>query len=171
MEPTPSFAVPRPLGALLARLPAYPGSVLLVTALNLGLAAQLQADVRQLLLDKKLRIHVRDARLTFDFTWTGKRFAACGGGAPADLTISAGSYDFLQLAQRREDPDTLFFSRRLSMEGDTELGPGGQERARRARDAGARAAALDAAPAAGAAGAEARRRGHRPAPSRSQSLA
>ena len=122
MQPLSSFAVPRPLGALLARLPAYPGSVLLVTALNLGLAGQLQGDVRQLLLGKKLRIQVRDARLTFDFTWNGQAFAACGGGAQADLTITAGAYDFFQLAQRREDPDTLFFSRRLSMEGDTELG-------------------------------------------------
>jgi predicted lipid carrier protein YhbT len=122
MDSTSSFAVPRPLGALLARLPAYPGSVMLVTALNLGLSGQLQGDVRQLLLGKKLRIHVRDARLTFDFTWNGEAFAACGPGAAADLTISAGSYDFFQLAQRREDPDTLFFSRRLSMEGDTELG-------------------------------------------------
>ena len=26
------------------------------------------------------------------------------------------------LAMRKEDPDTLFFSRRLSMQGDTELG-------------------------------------------------
>ena len=26
------------------------------------------------------------------------------------------------LAQRKQDPDTLFFSRRLSMQGDTELG-------------------------------------------------
>ena len=30
--------------------------------------------------------------------------------------------DFLRMARREEDPDTLFFSRRLSMEGDTELG-------------------------------------------------
>jgi O2-independent ubiquinone biosynthesis accessory factor UbiT len=122
MEPTSLFAVPRPLGALLARLPAYPGSVMLVTALNLGLASQLHSDVKQHLAGKKLRIHVRDARLTFDFTWSGESFSACGPGAAADLTISAGSYDFFQLAQRREDPDTLFFSRRLSMEGDTELG-------------------------------------------------
>jgi O2-independent ubiquinone biosynthesis accessory factor UbiT len=119
---TPSYALPRPLGSLLARLPAFPGSVMLATALNVGLASQLQDDVRQLLLGKKLRIHVRDARLTFDFSWTGRSFSACPGGQVADLTISAGAYDFLQLAQRREDPDTLFFSRRLSMEGDTELG-------------------------------------------------
>lgn len=28
----------------------------------------------------------------------------------------------MRLARRQEDPDTLFFNRRLSMEGDTELG-------------------------------------------------
>ncbi|HXD39338.1 MAG TPA: SCP2 sterol-binding domain-containing protein [Ramlibacter sp.] len=123
MNPTtPSYSVPRPLGMLLARLPAYPGSVMLSTALNVGLADQLPEDVRQMLLGKKLRIHVLDAQVTFDFSWTGNGFHACAAGQPADLTISAGAYDFLRLAQRREDPDTLFFNRRLSMEGDTELG-------------------------------------------------
>ena len=39
-----------------------------------------------------------------------------------DLTISASANDFMLLAQRKQDPDTLFFSRRLSMQGDTELG-------------------------------------------------
>ena len=81
MNPTtPSYAVPRPVAMLLARLPAYPGSVLLSTTLNVGLADQLPGDVRQLLLGKKLRIHVRDAQLTFDFSWTGNGFAACVGG-------------------------------------------------------------------------------------------
>jgi len=116
------FVLPIAAASLLARLPAYPGSLLLVTALNLGLAPQLPADVRALLAGKKLRIHVRDARLTFDFTWTGQRFAACAAQQAADLTIAASAHDFLRLAQRQEDPDTLFFSRRLSMEGDTELG-------------------------------------------------
>jgi len=122
MNAPPSRAVPGPLGALLARLPAYPGSVLLSTVLNVGLASRLPEDVRELLLHKKMRIHVRDARLTFDFSWEGQGFNACAGGAQADLTITAIAYDFLLLAQRREDPDTLFFSRRLVMEGDTELG-------------------------------------------------
>ncbi len=121
-SPPSSFLLPASAGSLLARLPAYPGSLLLVTALNLGLTPQLPADVRQQLAQKKLRIHVRDARLTFDFTWTGQRFAACAAQQSTDLTISASVQDFLRLAQRQEDPDTLFFSRRLSMEGDTELG-------------------------------------------------
>lgn len=123
-SPTPSFftAVPPPVAAVLERLPPYPGSLMLATALNVGLADQLPDDVKQLLANRKLRIHVRDARLTFDFTWSGDGFSARSPGGEADLTISASAYDFLQLAQRREDPDTLFFSRRLSMEGDTELG-------------------------------------------------
>ena len=41
--------LPAPVGARLSRLPAYPGSVLLVTALNLALARHLPADVLALL--------------------------------------------------------------------------------------------------------------------------
>ena len=63
------------MGALLARLPAYPGSMLLVTALNLALARHLPVDVGQVLLHKKMRVQVRDARVAFDFAWTGQRFA------------------------------------------------------------------------------------------------
>jgi predicted lipid carrier protein YhbT len=123
MNPSsPAFVLPEPVGSVLSRLPAYPGSFLLVAALNKVLAQQLPADVRQHLLGKKLRIHVRDARLTFDFTCTGTRFTACKTQPSTDLTISANAQDFMRLAQRQEDPDTLFFNRRLAMEGDTELG-------------------------------------------------
>ena len=119
--PTP-FTLPRQVGAVLSRLPAYPGSVLLVTAINLALARQLPDDVTALLKDKRLSIRVRDARVGFDFTWNGQRFAPSAPHAQPDLAISANAQDFLLLAQRRQDPDTLFFNRRLVMEGDTELG-------------------------------------------------
>lgn len=118
----PAFVLPAPIGSALSRLPAYPGSLLLVAALNAVLARQLPADVRQYLEGKQLRIHVRDARLTFDFRCAGTRFVAQKPQDRTDLTISANAQDFVRLAQRQEDPDTLFFNRRLSMEGDTELG-------------------------------------------------
>ncbi|NJM12887.1 MAG: hypothetical protein HC889_14355 [Synechococcaceae cyanobacterium SM1_2_3] len=38
------------------------------------------------------------------------------------MTVSGAIYDFLALATRRQDSDTLFFSRRVVMEGDTALG-------------------------------------------------
>ncbi|MCT6701207.1 SCP2 domain-containing protein [Rheinheimera sp. 4Y26] len=40
----------------------------------------------------------------------------------ADLTVKASSVDFFLLCSSQADPDTLFFQRRLSMLGDTELG-------------------------------------------------
>lgn len=121
MHATP-FTLPKPLGNVLSHLPAYPGSVLFVTALNLALAKSLAPDVRQMLMAKKLRLRVTDAQLAFDFEWRNERFTACRSGGTADLTISASAHDFVLLARRQEDPDTLFFSRRLAMEGDTELG-------------------------------------------------
>jgi len=116
------FHLPEPASRLLSLLPAYPGSLLFATGLNLALGGVLPDDVKQALNAKKLRIKVRDAGLCFDFQWDGRRFAACRLQAEPDLTIAASAHDFLLLARRREDPDTLFFSRRLLMEGDTELG-------------------------------------------------
>ena len=120
--PPAPFTLPRPVGAVLSRLPAYPGSVLLVTAINLALSRHLPQDVKDLLKDKRLSIRVRDARVAFDFTWNGQRFAPSAPQGNPDLAISANAQDFVLLAQRRQDPDTLFFNRRLVMEGDTELG-------------------------------------------------
>jgi predicted lipid carrier protein YhbT len=57
-----------------------------------------------------------------DFEGQGDRFAARRRAPQVDLEIAASARDFLALARREEDPDTLFFCRRLSMEGDTELG-------------------------------------------------
>ncbi len=120
---TPSVgAVPAALAAVLSKLPAYPGSLLFVGALNLALRRHLPEDVRRSLQGKRMRISVRDAGLAFDFSWDGGRFCACQRDAAVDLVIGASARDFLALARREEDPDTLFFCRRLSMEGDTEIG-------------------------------------------------
>lgn len=124
MQASPML-LPKPVGDVFARLPAYPGSLLFVTALNLALAKQLGGDVGDMLKGKSLRLCVTDARVAFDFAWQGGRFVARQASRPdaaPDLTISASAHDFVLLAQRKEDPDTLFFSRRLAMEGDTELG-------------------------------------------------
>jgi len=55
-------------------------------------------------------------QLTLDFIGLRPAF-----GKP-DATVRASLADFLALALRREDPDTLFFTRRLVIEGDTGLG-------------------------------------------------
>lgn len=118
----PSFTVPRPLADLLAILPAHPRVFLFTLALNRFLAGELPQDLRQALQDKKIRVHVTDARLVFDFEYAGGKFVACRRSSAMDLCFSATAYDFWLLIQRKEDPDTLFFSRRLLVEGNTELG-------------------------------------------------
>ncbi len=116
------FFIPDPIVQTLGRLPAYPGTMMLVTVLNLVLARHLSTEVTNQLHGKKLRLRVTDAHWAFDFEWRSHWFVASHHSGGADLTISACMNDFLLLARRQEDPDTLFFSRRLSMEGDTELG-------------------------------------------------
>jgi predicted lipid carrier protein YhbT len=121
--PTP-FTLPAPVGEPHSAPARVPGSLLLVTALNLAWRASCPRRGPHAA-GKRLRIQVRDARVAFDFTWTGAALRPRARASPAteaDLCISASAHDFLLLAQRQQDPDTLFFSRRLVMEGDTELG-------------------------------------------------
>jgi predicted lipid carrier protein YhbT len=118
----PRTQLPAPVAALLGRLPAYPGSWLFAAGLNVALARRLPADVKLALEGKRLRLRVTDAALAFDFEWRRGGFAPCPRGAEPDLTIGAAAHDLYLLARRQEDPDTLFFSRRLMIEGDTELG-------------------------------------------------
>jgi len=116
------FVIPRPLGTLFSLLPLYPGSLLFVGGLNLAIRDRMPADVRAALAGRRLRIRITDAQMVFDFRCEAAGFVACANQGDPDLTIAASAADFLLLARRQEDPDTLFFSRRLSMEGDTELG-------------------------------------------------
>ena len=71
---------------------------------------------------KLVCLRVTDGGLTLLFTLTEKGFRPAVSSARPDLMISAKARDFIALALREEDPDTLFFSRRLLMEGDTDLG-------------------------------------------------
>ena len=38
------------------------------------------------------------------------------------MRLAANGIDFMRMMMREEDPDTLFFNRKLQIEGDTELG-------------------------------------------------
>lgn len=111
-----------PVGSIVARLPAWPGSWLFARMLNATLAPQLAADTRAGLEGKLLRLRVSDLGLAFDVSWRGRGFAPVAPGALPDLAIAASLHDLWLLARREEDPDSLFFRRRLTLEGDTELG-------------------------------------------------
>ena len=122
MQTSHQRRLPAPVGRVLSILPKRPGSRLFATLLNVAVARHLPEDVREALAGRPLRLSVADAGLSFDFQWDGTGFAAVRTPRHADLVIRATLHDFAQLAARKEDPDTLFFNRRLVMEGDTELG-------------------------------------------------
>lgn len=117
-----SFILPKQVGNVLSILPGYPKTLLFVQALNLALGDTLRSEVMQPLHNKLISIRVTDAGVAFYFYLSPNGLVACRRNREPELTISASAHDFLMLALRKEDPDTLFFSRRLCMEGDTELG-------------------------------------------------
>lgn len=118
----PAFTLPAPLARLAAKLPQRPPTFALTTALNLALGRILPREDLEPLTGRHLRICVRDAGLTLDFTLGPRGFVPLSGHGTPDLTLSANVRDFMALALREEDADTLFFGRRLVMEGATDLG-------------------------------------------------
>ena len=68
-----------------------------------------------------ISIHVRDIGLLWYTSVVDGRLVV-SQQADADVSFSADASDLLMIAARKQDPDTLFFQRRLVIEGDTELG-------------------------------------------------
>jgi len=118
----PDFTLPALFAAVGKKLPQLPPSLVLISALNLALDRLLPRQPLAPMLGKRFAIRVSDAGLTLRFAYGARGFHPTLGPLPADLTISARSRDFISLLTREEDADTLFFNRRLQMEGETELG-------------------------------------------------
>ena len=120
----PAFALPSMVARLGARLPQWPHSVNLALALNaankLGVLPQ---ETLQELEGRSFRVTVLDTGMVADFTYRQGAFRPIFLASTApDLHFTARLSAFLQMVSRQEDPDTLFFNRTLSIEGDTELG-------------------------------------------------
>ena len=117
-----AFRFPRTLVRLIERLPTLPPSFALTRVLNVVLQEIIRRGDLHSLHGKRIVIHVTDAGLHLHFTVRPDGFHPTDSSEKPDLAISATLHDFYLLATRREDPDTLFFNRRLVVEGDTELG-------------------------------------------------
>lgn len=123
MQTTSQPNLPAFLTWPLTLIPGPVHSGVLATALNILFADPIRTEEFEFLRERRLAIAVRDAKVNYQFRYTGRRgFVACYSHQKPDLTISGTAYDFMTLATRREDSDTLFFNRRVVMEGDTALG-------------------------------------------------
>lgn len=89
------------------------------------LAAQFQQSLEEgdldFLVNKWLKIEVRDLRLVWFISNINDKLIVSRSEIP-DVSFSGNTNDLVLIATRRQDPDTLFFQRKLIVEGDTELG-------------------------------------------------
>jgi len=97
---------------------------LLSVVLNQAFREPLQHGELDFLEGAKVRIKVTDLNVDWLISVGSDKFTAIDRELEDDVCISGESPDFILLATRQADPDTLFFQRRIRVEGDTELGLG-----------------------------------------------
>jgi predicted lipid carrier protein YhbT len=125
----PRFKLPGFVAAIGKKMPQWPHALALTTALNATVKMKLlPQDSLELLEGRRFLVDVQDTGGHACFSYRGGLFRPlfmrldAPDLAPFDLVFRANLSAFLQLVARQEDPDTLFFNRELSIEGDTELG-------------------------------------------------
>ncbi|HEX8012057.1 MAG TPA: SCP2 sterol-binding domain-containing protein [Casimicrobiaceae bacterium] len=118
----PPFVLPKIARAIGERLPSLPASFAASLVLSAVAPRLFERAALCGLEGKSFRFIARDAGVSVALRVRAERFEPRPAAAPADVTISACVADFALLATRRADPDTLFFERRLLVEGDTETG-------------------------------------------------
>lgn len=114
--------LPQPFSLPLKILPQVIHNRLLASTINKILVDDLNEGELDFLEDRIVAIEISDAGLSYQLTLSGGRLKTAETQGDNHLTVRATLYDFMSMASRQVDPDTLVFQRRLVMEGDTELG-------------------------------------------------
>lgn len=111
-----------PWRAPLRKVPRRLQHAALTRALNLALRQQLEDGELDFLNGRIVAIAVTDLDYHWAITLHEDKLCLLPDSDGGEAQISDSSREFLLLAARRADPDTLFFQRRLMISGDTELG-------------------------------------------------
>jgi predicted lipid carrier protein YhbT len=127
MLPIPEFV--RPIAKTVIGIPGriIPYAVqkqVLSVVLNQAFREPLHHGELDFLEGAKVRVRVTDLNIDWLISVGSDSFTPVERELDDDVRISGESPDFILLATRQADPDTLFFQRRIRIEGDTELGLG-----------------------------------------------
>lgn len=120
--PLPDFVLPKFIQKINAFLPSTPPQLMFVTILNQMLKKEVLPADMTLLAGKRFEISSLDAGIKLRFSANEDKFIADSFSGEPDLRLAANTVDFARMMLLEEDPDTLFFNRKLQIEGDTELG-------------------------------------------------
>lgn len=72
--------------------------------------------------EKWLQVTINDLDLHWFISFQNDALVVSKNKQTPDVTFAGNLNDLVLIAGRKQDPDTLFFQRRLVIEGDTELG-------------------------------------------------
>ncbi len=120
--------MPKILRPSLRLLPFKAQKAVLLPALTSVFREALEDGDFEFLQDKWLKIAITDLELTWWLSFNENKLVMASKDEIAtmnireDVSFSATGDDLVLIAGRKQDPDTLFFQRRLKIEGDTELG-------------------------------------------------
>ncbi len=103
-------------------IPEKVQSTVVVKILNQLLATAIKEGDLDFLHGSSVSVGVTDLKIKFALGFDGKALIVRQWQEQDSLNLAGNVHDFLLLATRTEDSDTLFFQRRLKMSGDTELG-------------------------------------------------
>jgi len=110
--------------SLLKRAPFTPQGIVLKKLLEHVLSEAIADGDLTFLSGRSIEINVSDMGIGWCIGFDGQQFQVTPLGGSPDASINGRARSFVLLAAGREDPDTLFFRRELSLEGDTELSLG-----------------------------------------------
>ncbi len=116
-----------PLGSVLfsppfAFTPTAVSNTLIAALFNQVFAQAIQDGELDFLEGQWLLIEVSDIGLSFSLGLSQGKIVRSDNLQNIELTITAKACDFLSMVSREKDPDTLFFQRKIKMQGSTELG-------------------------------------------------
>lgn len=119
----PDFRLPSPIASLGRKLPSPVHTLPLLGMLDIA-RRRGWLTPPPALEGRQFRLVIDDLGVTARFRCVNGRFKSTprASAVADDLTLSADAVDYLRLTLGLEDADTLFFRRRLKIEGDTELG-------------------------------------------------
>jgi predicted lipid carrier protein YhbT len=120
--------MPNILRPSLRLLPFKAQKAVLLPALSSIFREALEDGDFEFLQDKWLKIAITDLHLTWWLSFDENKLIMASqdeitaSNISENVSFSASGDDLVLIAGRKQDPDTLFFQRRLKIEGDTELG-------------------------------------------------
>ncbi|NQZ94529.1 MAG: SCP2 domain-containing protein [Moritella sp.] len=90
--------------------------------LNRVFAEALAEDEFEFLEQKWLQVEITDLGINWFISCLDNKLVIAPNAASVDVSFKGNINELVLITARKEDPDTLFFQRRLKIEGDTELG-------------------------------------------------